>query len=67
MNDREPVGPHFPLLLALSVGHLLTGVNRGAVPALLPYLRDAFGLSYAVLGSLLLRCGPSSPSAEAGV
>jgi len=47
-------GPHLPLLVALSIGHLLTDVNQGAVPALLPYLREAFGLSYAAVGSLLM-------------
>lgn len=47
-------GPHLPLLVALSVGHFLTDVNQGAVPALLPFLREAYGLTYAVVGSLLM-------------
>lgn len=52
--QRGRTGPHLPLLIALSIGHLLTDVNQGAVPALLPFLRDAYGLSYAVVGSLLM-------------
>ncbi len=52
--EGERTGPHLPLLIALSIGHLFTDVNQGAVPALLPFLRDAYGLSYAVVGSLLM-------------
>jgi len=42
------------LLFLLSLGHLGTDVVQGAIPALLPYLKDRFALSYAVTGSLLL-------------
>ncbi|MEW6398432.1 MAG: MFS transporter [Bacillota bacterium] len=53
-DQVKRAGHHLPLLVALSIGHLLTDVNQGAVPALLPYLREAFGLSYAAVGSLLM-------------
>ena len=34
------------LLALLAVGHLTTDIYQGAVPALLPFLKDAYRLSY---------------------
>ena len=42
------------LLFLLSFGHLCIDLAQGALPALLPYLKDCFSLSYAVTGSILL-------------
>src|SRR4030065_271094 len=42
------------LLFLLSFGHLCTDLVQGALPALLPYLKDCFDLSYTVTGSILL-------------
>jgi FSR family fosmidomycin resistance protein-like MFS transporter len=42
------------LLVLLSFGHLCTDLAQGALPALLPYLKDCFSLSYTVTGSILL-------------
>ena len=42
------------LLFLLSFGHMCTDIVQGALPALLPYLKDRFALSYAVTGSILL-------------
>lgn len=42
------------LLFLLSFGHMGTDIVQGAIPALLPYLKDRFSLSYAATGSLLL-------------
>ncbi|MGE5663000.1 MAG: MFS transporter [Deltaproteobacteria bacterium] len=42
------------LLLLLSFGHMATDIVQGAIPALLPFLKDRYALSYAVTGSLLL-------------
>lgn len=42
------------LLFLLSFGHMCTDMVQGALPALLPYLKDRFSLSYAVTGSILL-------------
>ena len=42
------------LLFLLSFGHLCTDIVQGALPALLPYLKDKFSLSYTVTGTLLL-------------
>jgi FSR family fosmidomycin resistance protein-like MFS transporter len=42
------------LLFLLSFGHMCTDIVQGALPALLPYLKDRFDLSYTVTGTLLL-------------
>jgi FSR family fosmidomycin resistance protein-like MFS transporter len=42
------------LLFLLSFGHMCTDIVQGSLPALLPYLKDRFSLSYAVTGSILL-------------
>jgi MFS transporter, FSR family, fosmidomycin resistance protein len=42
------------LLALLSFGHMCTDIVQGALPALLPFLKDRFSLSYAAAGSILL-------------
>jgi FSR family fosmidomycin resistance protein-like MFS transporter len=42
------------LLFLLSFGHMCTDMVQGALPALLPYLKDRFALSYAATGTILL-------------
>lgn len=42
------------LLFLLSFGHMCTDIVQGALPALLPYLKDCFSLSYTATGSILL-------------
>jgi len=42
------------LLFLLSFGHMCTDIVQGALPALLPYLKERFALSYAVTGTLLM-------------
>ena len=42
------------LLFLLSFGHMCNDIVQGAIPALLPYLKDRYALSYTVTGSLLL-------------
>jgi FSR family fosmidomycin resistance protein-like MFS transporter len=41
-------------LAILSAGHLITDVNQGALPALLPYFKEALNLSYTMSGVILL-------------
>ncbi len=41
-------------LILLSMGHMMTDLNSGALPALLPFLKDALGLSYAMAGTIML-------------
>lgn len=42
------------LVFLLSLGHFCTDFIQGALPALLPFLKDRFDLSYAVAGMLLM-------------
>ena len=41
-------------LAILSAGHLVTDINQGALPALLPFFKEAFNLSYTTAGVILL-------------
>jgi FSR family fosmidomycin resistance protein-like MFS transporter len=47
-------------MVALSGGHLAVDFASGSVPALIPFLTDRFGLSYAQAGLLLLASTVSS-------
>jgi MFS transporter, FSR family, fosmidomycin resistance protein len=42
------------VLLLLSLGHLVTDIYQGALPALLPFLKENLGLSYTVTGSIMI-------------
>jgi len=42
------------LLFVLSFGHMCTDIVQGALPALLPFLKERYALSYAVTGTLLM-------------
>jgi len=44
----------------LSSGHLATDFANGALPALLPFLKDRFSLSYTAVGGLVLASQASS-------
>jgi len=46
--------PNARLLALLALGHLVIDVNQGALPAILPFLREAFTLSYAAAGTIVL-------------
>ncbi len=41
-------------LILLSMGHMMTDLNSGALPALLPFLKDTLGLSYAMAATIML-------------
>src|SRR5919202_4430434 len=41
-------------MAALSSGHLATDLAQGALPALLPFLKDEFGLSYLIAAAVVL-------------
>jgi len=41
-------------LAILSAGHLVTDINQGALPALLPFFKDVLSLSYTTAGIILL-------------
>ncbi|MDF1556358.1 MAG: MFS transporter [Deferrisomatales bacterium] len=42
------------VLLLLSTGHLVTDIYQGALPGLLPLLKDKLDLTYAAAGTILL-------------
>jgi FSR family fosmidomycin resistance protein-like MFS transporter len=47
-------------VLLLSLGHLVTDINQGALPALLPFLIAEYHLSYAAAGFLIFACNIAS-------
>lgn len=48
------VKPDAKLLALLALGHLVVDISQGALPAILPFLREAFQLSYAAAGAIML-------------
>jgi len=52
--DHRRGGRANPRMLALlSLGHLVTDINQGALPVLLPSLRSTFHLSYTMVGVIV--------------
>jgi len=47
-------------LAILSVGHFITDINQGALPALLPYFKETLNLSYTLSGVILLSANLTS-------
>jgi MFS transporter, FSR family, fosmidomycin resistance protein len=45
---------NFRVLLLLSSGHMVVDIYQGALPAILPYLKDHLGLSYTLAGVILI-------------
>ncbi len=41
-------------LALLCLGHMVTDLNTSALPALLPFLKETLGLSYAMAGTIIL-------------
>src|SRR4029450_6121506 len=46
--------PNYRLLSLLAIGHLVIDTNQGSLPALLPYLKTALGLTYTATGVIVL-------------
>jgi FSR family fosmidomycin resistance protein-like MFS transporter len=42
------------ILLLLSLGHMVTDIYQGALPATLPFLKEHLGLSYTMTGVILM-------------
>jgi FSR family fosmidomycin resistance protein-like MFS transporter len=53
-------GMNKKVLALLGLGHLMVDLNTGALPALLPFLKSAFGLSYTMTSTLVLVANMSS-------
>ncbi|KUO51958.1 MAG: hypothetical protein APF76_06915 [Desulfitibacter sp. BRH_c19] len=45
---------HLLKILFISLGHMITDIAQGAIPLFLPYLKDAFELSYFAVGLIFL-------------
>jgi FSR family fosmidomycin resistance protein-like MFS transporter len=53
-------GMNKKVLALLGLGHLMVDMNTGALPALLPFLKSTFGLSYTMTSALVLVANLSS-------
>jgi len=51
---EDPKGIDYRALTLLSMGHLVADITSGALPAMLPFLKEALGLSYAMAGTIVL-------------
>ncbi|NLI81716.1 MAG: MFS transporter [Deltaproteobacteria bacterium] len=45
---------NLPVLLLLSSGHMVVDIYQGALPAILPFIKENLGLSYTVTGAILI-------------
>ena len=57
--SAERARPDMRLLGLLALGHMVIDVNQGSLPAILPAVKDALGLSYAEaarIGSVAATC-----------
>ena len=56
----ERARPDMRLLGLLALGHMVTDVNQGSLPAILPAVKDALDLSYAATGIIVLTANVTS-------
>lgn len=52
--EQAPKRIDYRVLILLSLGHLVTDITSGALPAMLPFLKEALGLSYTMAGMIIL-------------
>ena len=50
----------YRLIMLLSLGHLFTDINQGALPAMLPFLIPAYNLSYAAAATIVFAASIAS-------
>ncbi len=48
------------ILLILSAGHLITDIYQGALPAILPFLKEKLALTYTMTGAIMLAANLTS-------
>ncbi|HVO67877.1 MAG TPA: MFS transporter [Syntrophales bacterium] len=53
-TDTSNPGFNLKILLILSLGHLVTDIYQGALPAILPFIKDNLSLSYTTTGVILM-------------
>src|SRR5215470_3068649 len=56
----DALRPNYKLLGLLALGHLVIDTNQGSLPALLPHLKAALGLTYAATGVIVLMANVTS-------
>src|SRR5438874_859109 len=56
----ECVRPHVGLIGLLALGHFVVDLTQGALPAVLPFLKERHGLSYAETGTIVLAANLTS-------
>jgi FSR family fosmidomycin resistance protein-like MFS transporter len=52
--------PDIRLLGLLALGHMVIDINQGSLPVILPFLKDALGLSFAATGVIVLSANITS-------
>lgn len=53
-TETERVRANARLIALLALGHLVIDLNQGSLPAVLPFLREAHGLTYAAAATIVL-------------
>src|SRR5919201_5802354 len=56
----ERVRPHVALIGLLALGHFVVDLTQGALPAVLPFLKERHGLTYAETGTIVLAANLTS-------
>jgi FSR family fosmidomycin resistance protein-like MFS transporter len=62
----ERMRPHTRLIALLALGHLVTDVSQGSLPAALPFLKGAHHLSYAEAATIMLVANLTSSIIQPG-
>jgi len=53
-NTEQGKRIDYRALILLAMGHLVADINNSALPAMLPFLKEALGLTYAMAGTVIL-------------
>jgi len=59
-ETADRIRPDARLIGLLALGHLVIDTNQGSLPAILPFLKSAHGLSYAQAGAIVLAANITS-------
>ncbi len=52
------------LLGLLALGHMVIDINRGSLPVILPFIKDALDLSFAATGMIVLTANIASTGSQ---
>jgi len=53
-RSEQRLRPNIQALAFLSLGHLVVDINQGALPAILPFIKESLSLSYTAVGAMVL-------------